>query len=321
MVGLLGVIAITGEWPVDAPRTHLETGGILAIPADNVARVDMASGAQRIEFSRGSGRSWLADQAAVDPAVAAHIDTAVRLLTVSAPRRSLSAKEYDPAQLRAYGLDPPHFVLDVTTSNGGTLHLGFGETTPAGNAQYVRIAGEPALYLLPRDVGEEWELARDMAGRAADLLLPISISQVWAVEIVSGGTLYRFERDPAGLWFHHVGQHVHTFGGFVHQADPKLAPLIEAELMGLDRLTILRLVSRHPDAVALDDAGLAHPPTILLLYSRDIAGPVARVEFGKTAGDRTDRYARVLRTDILAVAPDEAERHLAALVQLAGPGS
>jgi hypothetical protein len=88
--------------------------------------------------------------------------------------------------------------------------LGFGEATPAQNAQYVQIIGRPELYLLPRDVGEEWQLAHDMAGRADSLLLPVSIAQVWAAEILSGGMLYRFERDPARLWFHHVGQHVHA---------------------------------------------------------------------------------------------------------------
>jgi len=89
----------------------------------------------------------------------------------------------------------------------------------------------------------------------------------------------------------------------------------------LDRLPIVRLVARHPDPAAIGDAGLAHPPTILLLYSRDVAGPIARIELGKTTGDRADRYARVLRTDILAVVAEEAERHLANLIQIAGPGS
>ena len=29
MAGLIGAIALTGRWPVDAPRTHVEGGGIL----------------------------------------------------------------------------------------------------------------------------------------------------------------------------------------------------------------------------------------------------------------------------------------------------
>jgi hypothetical protein len=320
MAGLLGAIAITGRWPVDAPRTHAEAAGILTLPTERVARIEFFADGQRTVFSRNPAAGWLFNDTATGPAVAGHIDTAVRLLTVSTPRRVLAAGEYSPDQLAEYGLDPPRFVLAIADSGGDTTRVSFGEATPAQNAQYVRIMGRPELYLLPRDVGEEWQLARDMGARGAELLLPVSIAQLWAVEIVSRGALYRFERDPAGLWFHHVGQHVHLPGGFVHQADPTLAPLIEAELAGLDRLSIARIVARHPDAAGLASAGLEHPATILLLYSRDTAGPVARIEFGHPAADDLDRYARIQQSDALVVVSDSA-RHLAALLQLAGTPS
>ena len=213
----------------------------------------------------------------------------------------LAAGEYSSAQLAEYGLDPPRFVLAVAEGDGNTKRVGFGEATPAQNAQYVRIVGRPVLYLLPRDVGEEWQLARDMGERGGNLLLPVSIAQVWAIEIVSRGVLYRFERDPAGLWFHHVGQHVHTPGGFVHHADPKLAPLIAAELAVLDSLPVARIVARHPDAASLADAGLEHPATILLLYSRDSAGPVARIELGNIAEHGADRQPTPHRLDDMSV--------------------
>ena len=44
MSGLLGVIAVTGRWPVDAPRTHVEAGGILSLPAKHVTRVEFSAG-------------------------------------------------------------------------------------------------------------------------------------------------------------------------------------------------------------------------------------------------------------------------------------
>src|SRR4029077_16174517 len=97
------------------------------------------------------------------------------------------------------------------------------------------------LYLLPRDLGEEWQLARDMAERTDNLWRPFSITRVWGIKNPSHGLLHRFERDPAGLWFHHVGQHVHAPSGFVHQADPRLASLIEARLAGLGRLPVAQI--------------------------------------------------------------------------------
>lgn len=209
MAVLIGVIAVTGRWPVDAPRTRLEPGGILSIPPERIALAEFSNGGQQDLFRRDTREGWLANGAPTGPAVTNHIDTALRLLTNSAPRRVLSASEYGPHRLAEYGLDPPRFVLALSEPDGHVTRLGFGEATPAQNAQYVRIIGRPEVYLLPRDVGEEWQLAREMGERSGNLLLPVSITQVWAIEIVSRGALYRFERHPAGLWFHHVGQHVH----------------------------------------------------------------------------------------------------------------
>jgi hypothetical protein len=299
----------------------VEAGGILSLALERVSRIEFSSGEQRAIFSRNSRGEWLFNDAPTEPALAGHIDTAIRLLTISAPRRVLSASEYSPDQLAEYGLDPPRFALAVAEAGGNTTRLGFGEATPAQNAQYVRIVGRPELYLLPRDLGEEWQLARDMGERGANLLLPVSIAQIWAIEIVSRGTLFRLERDPAGLWFHHVGQHVHTPGGFAHHADPTLASLIAAELAVLERVPVARIVTRHPDATALAGAGLDHPSTILLLYSRDTAGPVARIELGKAAADGVDRYARIQQSDTLVIVPDDAAQHLATVLQLAGTPS
>jgi hypothetical protein len=157
-----------------------------------------------------------------------------------------------------------------------------------------------------------------MAMRAPGRLLPVSIAQIWAVEIVSGGVLRRFERDPSGLWFHHTGQHVHLPGGFVHHADPTQAPLIAAEFDALDRLPLAATAAPHPDAATLAAAGLVHPEAILLLYSRDSAGPVARVEFGKAVADGSGRWVRLQHGDRLLTVPAGSEKPLAALLQLAG---
>ncbi len=318
MAGLIGAIAVSGRWPVDAPRAHVEAGGILPLAVERVARVEIAQGDERLVLSRGAGGDWLVNDAPAGPAVANHIAAALRLLAVSPPRRTLAAGEYSADELAQYGLEPPRLTVAVAAVAGSEARIAFGEATPAQNAQYVRILGRPELYLLPRDVGGEWRLARDMAMRPAGLLLPVSIAQIWAVELVSDGALHRFERDPAGLWFHHVGEHAHLPGGFVHKADPKLAPLIAAGLDALDRLPIAHRLDRHPDAAALGAAGLAHPATIMLLYGRDSFGPVARVELGAAAADGSGRYARLGQGGALLTVPAAVEPPLAALLQLAG---
>jgi len=190
------------------------------------------------------------------------------------------------------------------------------------------VIGQPNLYLLSRYIGVEWQLALDMANRALPrvdpaaqsraFLLPVSFAEIWAVEVVENGALTRFERDPAGDWFHHVGQHVHKPGGFVHKADPKFAPLIAAELAGLERASVESVVARHPGDDTLGEYGLEHPSAIMLLYTRDTSTPVARVEFGKPTPDGFARYARVRETDTVVTVPVYAAAHLDKLLKLAG---
>ena len=64
-----------------------------------------------------------------------------------------------------------------------------------------------------------------------------------------------------------------------------------------------------------------YPTAILLLYSRDSAGPVARIELGSTATDGSDRYVRIQQNDVLATVPGDVPRNIANLVQLAGAPS
>jgi hypothetical protein len=89
MAGLLAVIAVTGHWPVDAPRTHVEKRGILSFPAEGITRVEFSAGEQQSLFSRGPREGWLFNGASTEPAVADHINAAARLLTLKSESYSL----------------------------------------------------------------------------------------------------------------------------------------------------------------------------------------------------------------------------------------
>jgi len=335
MVGLIVTITVTGRWPMDAPRTHAGVKGVLSLAPEHVARIEIAAGDARATFEHSAEGQWRSDGMQADPILARHLDAALRLMNISEPRRVLTAAELDMARLSEFGLSPARFQVIVAADDGARTGFAFGGMTVSESTQYVQMPGQAKVYLLARDVGEEWELALDLAKRAnsdatadvaadassAKLLLPVSIAQIWAVEVVSGGVMYRFERDPAGDWFYHVGQHTHGAGGLVHRADPKLAPAIAAELGALERLPVGDVIAPHPVADELDSYGLEHPPLLMLLYGRDSAGPVARVAFGNAVEGSDDRYARVQETDAVVTIPVQQAEHLTKLLQLAGAPS
>ncbi len=323
MVALIGVLAFTGR-PPGLPNHHFEPKGIVPVQPAAMIAAEIRTGADRFAFRRTPSGSWTFDQAnapGVPSELATHLNNALQFMYVSDPARALDPGEYQGISFADFGLDPPRYLVSMETADKATIVADFGTLNPAGTAQYARLVGQPTLYLLHRHVGAEWELTADMAKRIlpsdagsgdaakrlAGLLLPASIDHVWAIEIVFEGKLRRFERDGAGNWFLHTGQHSHTGNSNAHVADPAQARVIAAAFSGLDQTQVETVAARHPGNADLDRYGLSRPALIALLYARDNYTPVARLAIGNPSGDGFGRYARLAPDgDVVTIAAYKA---------------
>ena len=329
---LLLAVVFSGQWPELRSKLSRSPKGLLAIAPSEIEHIDIRSGVERMALRRQAG-GWMIDgvEGAAPTELATHIDTALKFLKVSEPSREISAAELGPESFAPFGLDPPSEVAVLETHSAVTATVNFGAANPAGTSHYVRLGGAPTVYLMPRHVTEEWHLLFDMArrqqgkagsalaSRSRDLLLPVSIAQVWAIEIVAGGKLTRFERDPKGAWFKHTGQHTHAAGSDAHVADPTLAPVIDAAFRDFDA-TVAETHVAPGDAAHLAQYGLALPTQIVLFYARDSSTPLARLEFGAPA-DRLDRYARLAPEGAVITVAEFEPRRLSELLKVVGAGS
>ncbi|WP_156927627.1 DUF4340 domain-containing protein [Bradyrhizobium sp. Tv2a-2] len=329
---LLLALALSGQWPELRSKLVSSPRGLLAITPDDIERVDIRAGAESVVLRREPGGWTIEGVDGIAPAeLVSHIDTALRFLRVSEPSREIPAGELAAESFAAFGLDPPSEAVVLETRFAATATVNFGTTNPAGTSHYVRLGGAPAVYLMPRHVTEEWRLVLDMArrlqgkaslaaaSRGADLLLPVSMTQVWAIEIVAAGKLTRFERDAAGAWFRHVGQHSHIAGADVHVADPVQATIIDGAFRAFDSAVAEARVGPG-DAVHLAQYGLALPTQIVMFYARDSSTPLARLEFGAPA-DRLDRYARLAPDGAIVTVAEFEPRRLTELLKTVGAGS
>jgi len=325
MVAFIAGLALTGGLPGGQTMERFEPRGIVAALPSQIDRVEIRQGDARLAFRRLAGGAWAFDGPAGSPVpgeLGAHLDAALRFLHVAAPARILDPEEYRGRSFADFGLEPPACVVSLGAGDSALATADFGALNPSQTSQYVRLLGQPTLYLMPRHVGAEWLLAADLARHAlppeagrrdpsapsAALLLPVSIDQVWAVELVVGGKLHRFERDGDGRWFLHVGQHSHANGANRHVADPAQAPLIEAALRGFGESQIETRAALHASGADLDRFGLSRPTLIALLYGRDNSTPLVRVEIGAPSADGFSRYARRGHTgEVVTVASYEPQ--------------
>ena len=333
LIILLFALVVSGHSPVSHSLVPFTPKGLIATTPSAVTRIEIRTGQDSVALHRDSDGWTIEGTAGAVPAeLASHISAGLRFMHVSEPMREIAASELTVANFAQFGLDPPANVLVLGTAHGTVATVNFGILNPAGISQYVRLAGAPTVYLMARHVGTEWQLTGDMArrlrgragpavaNRGTSLLLPVSLAQVWAVEIVFAGKLTRFERDGGGEWFRHVGQHSHVGNANVHFADPAQARVIGAVLDAFDEIAVETRVAHGADKVELTRFGLALPPLIVLLYARDSSTALARLEFG-AAADTFDRYARLAPDgDVVTVAEFEA-RHLIELLKVVGAGS
>jgi hypothetical protein len=328
LVALLGVLIASGQWPELRSKVAFVPKGLVSVAPADVRRVEIRSGGDGVALLRNAGE-WTIEglDLAVPVELELHLATALRLVSVSEPAREIPASELTAASFAAFGLDPPVTAGVIEASDGSAISVNFGALNPASTSHYVRLGGRPAVYLMPRHVGEEWRVTLDMArrlrgqaetSRGKSLLLPVSMAQVWALEIVFAGKLTRFERDPDGNWFRHLGQHNHAAGNVVHVADPEQARIIDAALRAFDATAVETRVG-PAEASQLARYGLNLPVLIVLVFSRDGSAPLAKLEFGAPS-DSLDRYARLAPDGAVVTVAEFEMRRLTELLRAVGAG-
>lgn len=157
----LVAMVVTGAQPVQRQLVKFEAKGVLQIEPEAVQKVTLARADRQLVLAR-RGEGWaLEPGGAVDGAAATHLDTAVKMLHRSAPVREIAAEELSGVDTRPFGLDEPVVVATLAGAGGKGLTVRFGALNPEGFLQYMRIDGDPKVYLMSRFIGAEWMAAFD----------------------------------------------------------------------------------------------------------------------------------------------------------------
>jgi len=161
-VGFIAAMVWSGREPESRWLVKSETPGVLVVPPDRISRVEVTAAGRRLTFERGAG-GWTAGRGPVPPPLAAHLESSVKFMHVSAPVRVLAGEEYAHAALAEYGLDPPRYTVSLFAGDRLVLDAGFGVLNPQKVLQYMRLRGHDEVHLMSRFVGQEWERVVDAA--------------------------------------------------------------------------------------------------------------------------------------------------------------
>lgn len=158
----LAAMVMVGAQPVQRQLVKFEAKGVLPIEPQAVRRITLGRDGRQLTLERSDKGDWVLEHVgAVGHTVATHIDTAVKMLHRSAPVREITPEELSGVDTRPFGLEEPTVVASLTGPDGQVLTVRFGALNPEGFLQYMRIDGDPRVYLMSRFIGAEWSAALD----------------------------------------------------------------------------------------------------------------------------------------------------------------
>ena len=156
----LVAMVVIGAQPIQRQLVKFEANGVLHIEPQEVIKITLTRAGRQIVLTRSKEGGWTSElRGAIEPVVAAHLDTAVQMLHRSAPVRELAPQDLSGVDTRPFGLEEPVVVAALSAPSGHLLTVEFGAHNPDGFLQYMRIKGDPKVYLMSRFVGAEWTAA------------------------------------------------------------------------------------------------------------------------------------------------------------------
>ena len=104
-----------------------------------------------------------------------------------------------PTSLKDFGLDPPSFVLEVTTdAKPQSFTLLLGDDTPTSSGLYAQVSGNPQVFTLASYLKTSLEKKMfDLRDRRA---LTLEAEQLQKIGVEYKGASWTLDKNPEGVW-------------------------------------------------------------------------------------------------------------------------
>ena len=158
-VGFLLAMLLTGKLPETRQLVKFEARGVLAVPLEQVRRVDLHVGEHTTTFVRLSERAWVGGkgQEPISGELQEHLEQAIAFMHTSRPVRVMPGDAYRGTPLHEFGLEQPRCAVVLSDARRVLLAASFGAYNPQDLLQYMQLRGDHNLYLMSRFVGQAWE--------------------------------------------------------------------------------------------------------------------------------------------------------------------
>ncbi len=166
----------------------------------------------------------------------------------------------------------------------------------------VFIAGVIAsAYFVTGTVEDGEEHAHDSP---TELLLPMRMDDIAAVEIVVRGDAHRYERNDDGAWYKHAHTHdaVVSKDAHRHKVPADVSARIAKALTTFSRTRVERVIAKLP--LQQDNYGTAEPEIVIAIFVIGEVRPALSLRVGHQTPDGFARYVAVVQRGVVVAIPE-----------------
>jgi hypothetical protein len=117
---------------------------ILALKQEDISKIEIKKkGGEALDLAKGDAGKW---QITASKPLGVDQEAVSSLLFTVSSLNSERVVDDKPADLNQYGLAQPSLELDITTKDSKPQKLLVGDDTPAGNAVFVKLEGDPRVF-------------------------------------------------------------------------------------------------------------------------------------------------------------------------------
>jgi len=169
---------------------------VLAVESDHIRAFSMKPRDGEAFTCTRDGKTWVIGEPRKLAADQTTISSWLGSLTSATVDDVVDAR---PSNLKAYGLDPPATIIEVSTdTKPEKFTLRLGDQTPTSSGVYAQVAGNPRVVELPSyDKSSLEKTLFDLRDKRAITLDADQINRIEAQSKDKGWTL---EKNPDGVW-------------------------------------------------------------------------------------------------------------------------
>jgi hypothetical protein len=197
IIAIVVLAALTGALYWSNHQKPAETASadappkILSLKLDDISKIDLKKkGGDELVLAKDGSGKW---QITAPQPLSVEQSTVSPMLSSLSSLTSERLVEEKASDLGQYGLSDPAFAATITEKNNKTQELLLGDQTPAGNAVYAKLEGDPRVFIIANyNKGNIDKSANDLRDKR---LLTADADKISKVELIGKKEDIEFGRN------------------------------------------------------------------------------------------------------------------------------